>query len=51
VIILVNKLGDQPMKCIYEDEKGYCKILSDNEVKQPCINGPCDDEIIREASQ
>jgi hypothetical protein len=26
-------------KCIHN--KGYCEILSDNEVKQPCIEGPC----------
>jgi hypothetical protein len=26
-------------KCIHD--KGYCEILSDNEVKQPCIEGPC----------
>lgn len=29
-------------KCIHD--KGYCEILSDNEVKQPCIEGPCKDE-------
>lgn len=29
-------------KCIHD--KGYCEILSDNEVKQPCIEGPCKNE-------
>jgi Lar family restriction alleviation protein len=29
-------------ECIHN--KGYCEILSSNEVKQPCIEGPCKNE-------
>ena len=29
-------------KCIHN--KGYCEILSDSEVKQMCIEGPCKGE-------
>jgi Lar family restriction alleviation protein len=31
-------------KCIHD--KGYCEILSDSEVKQPCIEEPRKDEKI-----
>jgi hypothetical protein len=31
-------------KCVHD--KGYCKVLSDSEVKQPCIEGPCKDYLL-----
>lgn len=29
-------------KCKYREENGVCEKLSDNEVKQPCVKGPCE---------
>lgn len=30
------------MNCKHVDEKGNCKKLSDDVVKQPCVEAPCD---------
>lgn len=31
------------MKCVYETYHGFCVKRSDMDVREPCVEGPCDD--------
>ena len=33
------------MKCKYMDEDGFCNLHSDDEVKEYCVEGPCNDYV------
>ena len=33
-------------KCIYKNLGGYCTKYSDEVVREPCVEGPCGDEIL-----
>ena len=35
--------------CIYKTTDGYCELHSDGiEFREPCVEGPCDDELVEE---
>jgi hypothetical protein len=37
--------------CIYETDDGYCILYSDEEYREPCVEGPCDDECIQNSEE
>ena len=35
--------------CKYKTTDGYCELHSDGiEYREPCVEGPCDDELVEE---
>ena len=38
---MVNNMAESKKFCKHSDGLGYCDILSDNETRQYCVEGPC----------
>lgn len=44
--------GEKTMsKCIYKTAEGYCTIHSGIDIREYCVEGPCDDEETEESKE